>query len=344
MTNLTAIFGNTPDKPAETSDKLRDLYWNRAELKKELASLRDEKFQLQECVKEKEGASARLLQKYEYLENLLLDPESVYNVIVYYQFRSLNLQSRSKLANFAEHLKQQRERRLHISALSDWNDLRKQEADVVERKVGEQRLKAQMLEDQLQSERHKLLSTNGFLKFVRRRSLERAVEDVAAALDAAQQLENDLMVKFDEIQKRIPPEIQGLDLATKRLVNFTILSFCQHMFLHYSDGGIAGMSQEAGEKSVGAINYGTKYECDALIARILKRKEEYENLTDFADILQRRAGLIAEKALFRNEDDAVPVPGTVTTLFAFDQNGVVTHKEANLLGDNYWDISNVLSH
>jgi hypothetical protein len=343
LTNITAIFGNAPEKPAETSEKLRDLYWNRAELKKELAGLRDEKFQLQECVKQKEGASARLLQKFEHLENLLLDSESVYNVIVYYQFRSLNLQCKSKLANFAEHLKQQRERRLNISLHADWNESRKLEADSVERSIGEQRLKVQMLEDQLQSERHKLLSSNGLVKVFRRRSLERASESVAEALDAAQQLECDLMMKFDEIQKRRPPETQGLDLATKRLINFMVLSFSQHMFLHYSDDGLAAMSQEAGEKSAGAINYGTKADCDALLLRITSREEEFEKLSDFAEILQQRAKLIAQKALFQNEDDAIPTPGTVTTLFAFDRNGVIKEKQANLLGDNYWDVSKILS-
>jgi hypothetical protein len=59
--------------------------------------------------------------------------------------------------------------------------------------------------------------------------------------------------------------------------------------------------------------------------------------------LRRWAQLIAENALFRNEDDAVPEPGTVTTLYVINSNGVVQEKEANLLGANYWDVSKVLS-
>ncbi len=68
-----------------------------------------------------------------------------------------------------------------------------------------------------------------------------------------------------------------------------------------------------------------------------------EKITDFADILQRRAGLIAEHAVFKEDNDVVPIPGTVATVFAIDVNGVIREKDANLLGENYWELSNVLS-
>jgi hypothetical protein len=47
--------------------------------------------------------------------------------------------------------------------------------------------------------------------------------------------------------------------------------------------------------------------------------------------------------LFRTEGDAVPVAGTVTTVFDIDSNGDVSRSEANLLGENYWGIAKVLS-
>jgi hypothetical protein len=343
VSNLTAIFGNTAEKPAGASDKLRELYWNREELKKELSNLRDEKYRLQECIQEKEGASARLRQELEHLESLLLDPDNAYKVLAHYQFRKLNLCCKSKLANFAEHLKQQREQRSYSSLLAGWNDQKDEEASAVEQTISEQRLKVQILEDQLQAERHRLSLSNGLLKLFRRRSVTRAVESVEAALEAEQQRERELLLKLEEIQKRMPPDTKGLDLETKRLINFMILSFAQQLFLHFSEDGIAAMSQESVEKSIGAINYGNKSDCDDWLAKIVKLTEKYEKLPDFADVLRRRAQLIAEKALFRIEDDAVPESGTVTTLYIISSNGVVQETETNLLGANYWDVSNVLS-
>jgi hypothetical protein len=343
LANLTAIFGATPEKPADNSDKLRELYWNRAELKKELARLRDDKYQLQECIQQKEGASVRLLQKLEYLESLLLDPATVYNVIVYFQFRNLNLQCKSKLANFAEYLKQQREQRVQSGLLADWNELRAEEASAVEKSIGEHRFKTQMLEDQLQSEQHKLKTSNGLLRLFRRRSMARAVQATLEATQVAERHETDLMMKFDEIQKRIPPDTQGLNLETKRLINFMILSYAQQLFLHFSESGLAAMSQEVGEKSVGSINYGSKSDCDELLVKIAAQIESYEKSTDFADILRRRAALIAKKALFRCDDDAVPEADSVATLYVINEDGKVQQRDANLLGGNYWDVAKILS-
>ena len=156
MTSLTAIFGNSGDKPEENeaeSEKLLNLYWNRAELKKEFAELRSEKFRLQDRIKEHEGAAARVQQQLDHLENLLLDPEWVHNIVTYFQLRGLNLRCQAKLAKFAEQLKQQREQRLRSRIVDDWNNLRREEVAGIEQQVGEQRMQIQMLEDHLQAER-----------------------------------------------------------------------------------------------------------------------------------------------------------------------------------------------
>ena len=120
VTSLTAIFGNSEEK-AEDSEKLLDLYWNRAELKKAFAELRDEKFALADRVKHHEGATARVQQKLDHLESLLLDPEWVHNVVTFYQLRRLSMSCAGKIARFAEQLKQQREHKQQSAALVSAN-------------------------------------------------------------------------------------------------------------------------------------------------------------------------------------------------------------------------------
>ena len=63
----------------------------------------------------------------------------------------------------------------------------------------------------------------------------------------------------------------------------------------------------------------------------------------FSAALKQRAELIAEHAVFQEDDDAVPLAGTVATVFAINSNGVATKSDANLVGENYWGISGVLS-
>jgi DNA repair exonuclease SbcCD ATPase subunit len=342
LTSLTAIFGNNPDDSDE-SEKLRELYWNRAELKKEYASLREESFQLKQQIAAREGSSARLQQKLEHLESLLLDPDWVYNVVVYYQMRSFNERCKDKLSRFAEQLKQQREKRTYGKVIEEWNDERDERAQAVQAQIGEQRMQIQMLEDQLQSERQRFAMMSGFWRFLQKRSIARTVESLTQGIALARMNESELMAALKKIQSSSAPDTEGLDIASKRSINFMILSFAQQLYLHFSKDNLAGLAKETVEKAVGSINYGSKQDCDAILELLRTRSGSMDKATEFADILQQRAKLIAEKAQFDKDDDAVPVPGTVSTIFSIDETGAITEKDANLLGENYWDVVNVVS-
>src|SRR5210317_1202929 len=149
VAGLTGIF--KPESEADQdADKLVDLFRNRVELKKEFAALRNEKYELQGRIKEHRGSIERVEQKLQHLESLLLDPEWVHNVAVFYQLRRLAAHCRAKVARFAEELKQQREQRQHAKLLAEWSKQRQIEADDVEARIGEHRMRVQLLEDQLQ--------------------------------------------------------------------------------------------------------------------------------------------------------------------------------------------------
>jgi len=346
LTSLTAIFGSSTEKSDENemeSEKLLNLYWNRAELKKEFAELRSENFQLQERVREHEGATARVQQKLEQLENLLLDPAWVFNTVTYFQLQGLNLKCQAKVAKFAEQLKRQREQRLHSELVDDWNERRSKEAVAVEQQIGEQRLQAQMLEDRLQAERHRLATMSGFMKIFRGRSLTASLDRIVENIHAAQRNERMLFGELAEIQDRDPPDTQGLDVATKRMINFMILAFSQQQFLALRENDMASLAKESGDKSVGAINYGGKESCEEILARITDRLDALSKSTDFAGELQTRAKMIAEHARFRDQNDAVPTAASVAVIYEFGRDGTVKESELNLLGENYWNVSSVVS-
>ena len=183
----------------------------------------------------------------------------------------------------------------------------------------------------------------GFARFFRMRSITKTLDGISGRMGEAQLRESELMAALEETNSRVAPDTEGLDIASKRSINFMILSFAQQMYLQFQEDGLAGMAKESGDKSAGAINYGTKADCDLIVEAVRQRGDSMDNVSDYADVLQQRAKLIAEKALFKLDNDAVPVAGSVSTVFSFDQNGVVREKDANLIGDNYWDLANVLS-
>ena len=342
MSSLAAIFGISPDK-SQDSEKLLDLYWNRAALKKKFAGMRKEQFRLQDKIKQQEGNAGRLQQKLNHLEELLVDPDLAHNVIVFYQLRGLALRCQNKLTKFAEQLKQQREQKQHECLLVSWNEERRREASGLERQISEIRDTVHQLEDQLQAERRRLDSMSGFLKIFRRRSVTAILSSLDERIAVAQQEEEHLLGQVEEIQNRKSPDNEGLDIATKRSINLMIIAFAQDLFLGFSDAALAAMAKDANDKGVGAINYGTRNECDQLLVQIYQLIETMEQASDFAESLQQRSKLLAEHADFRNDTDVVPVAGTVATIYNTGANGLVKENETNILGENWWGISNVLS-
>jgi hypothetical protein len=342
VAGLTGIFKTVPEAPQD-ADKLVDLFRNRAELKKEFAALRNEKYQLQDRIKERQGTIERVQQKLNHLESLLLDPEWVHNVVVFYQLRRLARHCENKVARFAEQLKQQREEKTHGKVLAAWRQQIDKEAEKVERKIGEHRMRLQLLEDQLLAERHKLTTMGGISKMLHGRSQEATVDEIAASIEEAQGEEKTLLLELQRIRNTAAPDPVGLDTAAKRSINFMILSFAQQLYLDFKEDDLAGLAKEASEKSVGAVNYGRRPDCDELLTILAKRREELDQVPDFAGILQKRAKLIAKHAVFRSDDDAVPAPGSVATVYEITANGVVRQSDANLLGENYFAVAKVLS-
>ena len=342
LSSLTAIFGHSEGK-SQDSDKLMELYWNRAGLKKEFASMRKERYRLQDRIKQQEGTTARVQQKLDYLEDLLVDPDWAHNVVVFYQLRGLGKRCERKLARFAEQLKQQREQKRHNRVLVSWNEQRKEEVSGLERQALEKRELVRQLEVQLQVEQRRLTSMNGFARLFRGRSVMKQIDSLASRLEVSVQEENAINESIEEIINRAPPDHQGLDIPAKRSINLMILSFAQQLYIQFDADGIAPLVKEAMEKSVGAINYGTNYECQQLLSRIKKSAENMEKATDFADVLQKRAKMLGDIAKFGGESDTVPLAGTVARLFNIDSNGLVRDSDVDIAGKNYWGISRIFS-
>ncbi len=342
MSSLSALWRNSPEK-SPGDEKLMDLYWNRNELKKEFADLRNEKYRLQDKIKERDGVIARLQQKLDHLEDLLVDPEWSRNALVCYQLRGIGLRCQRKLSRFAEQLKQQREQKQQNHVMSNWKKGVALEVQGLESQIATHRDAVIQLEDRLQAENRLLDEMSGFLRLIRRRSICAGIDELNRQIQVREREQDALRHQIEEVNSRQPPDNVGLDIATKRSINFMILAFAQQLYLLFEDDELASFVKEAGEKSAGAIRYGDDQDCEAILRRIRRSAAAMERSGDFADALQRRAKLIGERAVFQNDGDAVPAAGTVATLYRIDANGIVTEGDVNILGDNYWGVAGFLS-
>ncbi|HNP34908.1 MAG TPA: hypothetical protein PKK10_03550 [Woeseiaceae bacterium] len=342
MASLTAIFGSTSEN-ARGSDKLLELYWNRAELKKEFANLREETFHLQSRIKDEQGRTARAEQKLQQLENLLYDREWVYSVIVHFQLKGLNTQLTQKLARFAEQLKQQREQRQHSKQLESWHERRDRKLAGLNAALKLEREKLANIENQLQTERQGFSGKGALRRFFCRQATTMSLDNLANQIVQAQQREVSLLEEIDSAMHDEAPGVAGLSVKSKRSINFMILSFAQEMYLYYRQGDLARLARDAGSKSAGAINYGKRKECADLLARIERYRDAMPKAAEFADLLPLRARKLMESARFRNEEDPVPVAKSVASLIENGETKLTRTTEVNLLGENYWGLAQILS-
>jgi hypothetical protein len=342
LTSLTAIFGRSSDD-AGNSDKLLELYWNRAELKKEFQDLRNETFRLKDQIKEQKGHAARSQQQLLHLENLLLDPDWVHNVAVFYQFRALNAHLERKVARFAEQLKQQREQRQYRHLVTAWTEQREAAQAAIEADLVGIRDELRRADQELQASRHRYSTMNPILRFFRKRATKRVLDTLAATIEVVQSRERELEDRRAALAGETQPEVQGLDVQAKRSINCMILAFAQQVYLHYHEDRVAAMAREAGNRSAGAVRYGSKVECDTLMARIHRLRESMAGTADVADVLQQRTRLIAERARFADETEAVPDKATTGRVYDINESGQIRELDANLLRDNYWNVTSILS-
>jgi hypothetical protein len=301
---LAALFGSSEEKPQD-SEKLMDLYWNRAELKKSFADARKEHFRLQDKIKQQEGATARLQQKLDHLEELLIE--------------------------------------LHGDMISGWKAQLAEESAQIEERLLVHRAEIQKGEEQLEAERQQLESMGVLQRLFKGRSVKAVLKQLELQIETARAEETTLLDNLAVINDREPPKSEGLDISSKRSINLMIVAFAQQLYLQFADSDFATLVKDAGDKSVGSTNYGNQHECGRILERIEDRAAVMEQSTDFAGVLQKRVKLIGEKATFRNKSDVVPVAATVSTVFDIGESGMVSEREADLLGENYWRISKVLS-
>ena len=344
MSTLGALLRNSSsEKSSPDDEKLMDLYWNRNELKKEFADLRSEKHRLQDVIKQRDGDIARLQQKLEHLEQLLIDQEWARNALVFYQLRGMNQRCQNRLGNFAEQLKQQREKRQYGQAMEQWQAKQTAETKAVDDKISTLRAERLQLEDQLKAMNRQLSDMNGVSRLFKGRSVTGDIDDLAQQISTKEQEEAALRESLAAIQAREKPAVTGLDVATKRQINFMILAFAQQLFAMFDDDELVLLVKEAGEKSAGAVKYGDDRDCEHLLTRVQRSADAMQKNGDFAETLQRRAVLIGERAEFNSSNDTVPVAGSVSTLFRIGATGLVTEDQARILGDNFWGIASVMS-
>ncbi len=330
----------------EHEERLLQLYWNRAELKKELTRLQDEHYRLKEKVRAYELAAEQAHEQYAALEQYLGNPDAGAHALVYFQLRGLWRNCATKVERFAEQLEQQQTDRERRRQLIEFDQGRQRQLADLERRILDARSTADVLEAQLKLMSGKLASMRGFWNYFRRRRLREEIETERAKWDVVATQVTDLSDERADLEEAQAPPFSGISVDGRRIVNTAVIAYAQQLVVALSEGGLAMLAKETTTKRLLEVHYGDREDCGRLLA-LLREAGAIVDRTALDLIgLKDRTDVLRANATYRSDADTVPLTDSIGTLPAPTSlvSGLETANRAgiNVLVDDYWDVYKAL--
>ena len=328
-------------RPSDEQERLLKLYWNRAELKKELSSLDDDLYQLGDRLKQQTAATQRARDEMESLETLLGNPELGFGALAHYQLRSLWRACHLQLAQFSSELRRQQEDRERKRELMQFNEERQARLEVAVQRLADAQGALDAVEQAEGALRAKLAAANAFWHYFRRRRLQEDLAAQSVGTAAARRVLEDLLSAKRMIEKEPWPEFSGLSFEGQRAINNAVLGYAQLLYVQLAESGLAARARTARLDTVQQSHYGSRAECEALMAEIATALTLVKSTRDISDELRARADLIRAAAVYRHQADTVPQQRSIPSAYAYKGKAVPV-REANVLADDYWDLTQLL--
>lgn len=345
LSNLRQLLGQNTPQPAE-DERLLQLYWNRAELKKELSRLQAERHKLIEQLNKHEATFARNSEQLEQLEEFLGNPETGPHGLVYFQLRSLWRASSAKVARFAQQLQQQQADREQRRQVLEFDRTRRQQLADFDRRLAGARSRADTLEAQLKLQEAKLESMRGFWNYARRRRLAEEIAAEREEWDLAATEVTDLSDDRIALEEKAPPPLQGISVDGRRVVNTAVIAYAQQLVVTMSAGGLAVLAKETITRRVFDMRYGTREDCSRLMMSLREALAIVKSEKDDLSGLKERTDALRAVAAYRSDADTVPLTDSIGTLPVpvAPVSGLETGNKAgvNVLVDDYWDLYQAL--
>jgi chromosome segregation ATPase len=210
---LGALLERREQEPAE---QLLKLYWNRADVKRELKALRRERFELLDKLKEQEGAIVRAQEQLEGLERLLTNPLAAANAMVYFQLRHLWRVGAQRLEQFARELQAQREKR-ERSQLQDAELAKRQRRlDAIRERFAALADKRRVALEERARLESKLGAMNGLVRLFRGAALRRQIAGLSSGCTMLDEKVEEMRALSERIQGEPLPEPEELSLESRR--------------------------------------------------------------------------------------------------------------------------------
>lgn len=345
LNNLRQLLAPGPRQSVE-DERLLQLYWNRAELKKELSRLQDERHKLLEQLRDHQATCTRYDEQLLQLEEFLGGPDTGPHALVYFQLRSLWRASSAKVARFAQQLHQQQADREQRRQQLEFDRTRRLQLADFDQHIAAARSRADTLEAQLKLQEVKLEKMRGFWNYSRRRRLAEQIAAEREQWDLALTEVTDLSDDRATLEAKGPPAFEGISIDGRRVVNTAVIAYAQQLVATLSPGGLAVLAKETTTKRVFEVEYGSREACSGLMLLLREALAAVKNEKDDLSGLKERTDTLRAAAAYRSDADTVPLTDSIGTLPVppAPVSGLETGNKAgvNVLVDDYWDLYQAL--
>lgn len=341
-----------PSQDAEDEQRVLQLFRNRAELKKAYTELQDEIHRLKDRLKQQEGATARMRELLEQLEQRLGSVETGFPALVFYQLRALWSQGSDLLRAFSTDLERQhieRERRAFVAEVNRRQFARREETQGRLRDAESAAVDAAAAAAELA---RRLAALNRPWHHFKRRSLQRELEGAQVRVSAADAALADARADMERVQNEGDVPFPGLSVSARRAINLSVIAYAEILMQRLARTPLLALARAAVLRREPSDEYGNRAECEALMAQIGLARGVLAQRNNLGQEIRVRVDQLQRAVTFRGDDDSVPVPESLPEFADAERAPKPARTVApaaapparalNVLGDDVWDVFKAL--
>ncbi len=330
-----------PEQPED--GRVLQLFHNRAQLKKAYGQAQDEIHRLRDRIKLQEGATARVRELLESLEERLAVPASGLQALVHYQLRGLWGLAHSRIGTLVRELAAQREELERRTHAAEQNRLVFEEQQKRQRALAEAERNNADVRIKLAAVQQQFASSRAWWKYFQRRALQRRRHAMQAEQVAAEADLHCAREAVEELERSGSVEFPGLSLEARRAINRVAIAYAQLIARRLAPTQLIEPVSNAMRRS--EPDYSGAAEGAALLAQMTQ-------IASACGIVQACGGSavevkqisdrLREVARYEGDGATVPAADSLDAVLWAPADAPAGLSRANVLRDDLWDLEQLL--
>jgi hypothetical protein len=332
--------------PLEEDGRVLHLFRNRAELKKAYGELQDEIHRLKDRIKQQEGATARVQEMLETLEQRLAAGATGFPALVFYQLRDLWNSGREMIVQLIAELSTQQEERERRQFLAEFNHRQFERRQGIEARLHEAENAAADVRAKLSDLQQALARASRWWHYFKRRDLDRRIHAMTAEMTGTNLTLDEARGTFAALEAERPPEFPGLSIEARRAINLAGIAYAEVLCVRLAKTRLVALAKEAMGRREPGDTYGDEAACTALMTEIARALVVLRQRDGVAVEVRQRSERLKVAARYRGTDDAVPTEDSIAPArsaeIAATLEGTGQASAPHVLGEDLWDLYRIL--